>query len=263
MDAKDIRALLAGQRDQKFRKLTQNQIDGYNKQRLLIKKSWENERANGIKRKNGNAQAVITPLGRFESKTAANRAFGNRCDFANQMKRYPHLYYYEDVGPVFLENPKHETVFYSPYGSSNSKVYLHAKAIEAGCKYAIYYTKNNKIDKTGWWSTMCKLFAGEYYKKSEPKRDYALTDRNEYINKIYDLAELHKDVDHSEMIEWFQNYRLRGSRSKPKLSIMTPRGRFNCAKEAAKAYGFTCKTSVYSKCKSTHPKYADWYAIEE
>lgn len=50
---------------------------------------------------------------------------------------------------------------------------------------------------------------------------------------------------------------------KQKNPVMTPRGYFIGTTEAAQAFGYKCKTSVIGKCKSTDPKYADWYYIEK
>ncbi len=199
MDAKQIRANLKAQRDQKFRKHTNKQIDALevNRQTSLekwrdpvylekmknrpqakfseeaLKKRGEKQKATrSIKKWVGGRpmRPVITPFGRFDTK-------GKFLDYVKQfnidgvkrIKSMPHLYYFEDTGPG---KPTTEKVYYSPYGVGPIAIPHIKKAINDG------YVKINPNRLQNAASTvfrrLCKKYPNQYQIKKEIKREWSL-----------------------------------------------------------------------------------------
>ena len=122
-----------------------------------------------------------TPFGCFASAADFNEQNLTTCNFVDNMKMKPHLYYYIDIGPGDI---KYEDVLYTPYGifpktnvgtqpNSGGKDKAFAKAKEQKDAMALKYK-----DKYAWWSRMCKLYPNKYYIKNEPKREWLLEDKS-------------------------------------------------------------------------------------
>lgn len=107
---------------------------------------------------------MITPFGRFISFNNAQRNIP--VDLSKKLKKLPHLYFYEDYGPGPVT---YETVYNSPYGSSNKRSDVYNL-----CK------NNNEINaielshKSNWWKKMIKIKPNEYFISIEIAKEWTL-----------------------------------------------------------------------------------------
>lgn len=118
-----------------------------------------------------------TPYGVFDSAAAFNEKGFTSCNFADNMRMKPHLFYYTENGPG---NPTYEDVVYTPYGefpkgntgskqNSGGKDRAFEAAKQAGNEFALKYK-----DKYAWWNKVSKLFPDQYYIKNEIKREWII-----------------------------------------------------------------------------------------
>ena len=193
MDAKQIRANLKSQRDQKFRKYSDKQLAGFDKRAASRNLSFKNgeldEAMQSIKLKlkkyhaknkqmtenrvksmnSATSKPIVTPYGEYVSISEFERQTGVK--LFRKYESMPHLYYYKEDGPGDVT---YETVCYSPYGcapittgSWNRKA-LFDKIKASGDPDA-------QIKGAGeWWRKMMRKDPDNYYEKKEIKREWGL-----------------------------------------------------------------------------------------
>jgi hypothetical protein len=114
-----------------------------------------------------------TPYGIFSCAAEFNEQGLTKCNFADNMKIKPHLFYYTENGPG---EPLYETVLYSPYGclpkldtNIGGTKRLYQLALDAKDEFAMKYK-----DYGAWFRRVKRDWPDEYYEKQEIKREWAL-----------------------------------------------------------------------------------------